>query len=160
MDDWRLVAGCADGTAKVADLRTSGITLHARTLLPAHRERVSVVGRLGGWLRAACKAGHAFCTARPAHPAHPAPCPRLQVWALALSETRLISAGLDGQVVVRSFLPGDVAAQEAGGHSESDEESSEDEGSLASAYTSSDSEEDSEEDAGWAGSSDSEGHDG
>lgn len=43
-----------------------------------------------------------------------APLALVQVWALALSESRLVSASLDATVVVRSFLPGDVAAQEEG----------------------------------------------
>lgn len=42
------------------------------------------------------------------------PCPSLpQVWALALSESRLVSAGLDASIVARSFLPAGVVAHEA-----------------------------------------------
>ena len=37
----------------------------------------------------------------------------MQVWALALDATRLVSASLDASIVVRSFLPADVATHEA-----------------------------------------------
>lgn len=149
MDDRRLVAGCADGTVKVADLRrAAGTELHVHTLLPAHRERVR---RAGPGRRRKCKACR--CAAgRPLAP-HPWPLQRLQVWALALSETRLISAALDGLVIVRSFAPGD--AWQAG---EPSSESDDGEGSLASTDASSESEAESEEEGaveGWADGSDS-----
>ncbi|KAL4457796.1 hypothetical protein ABPG75_012661 [Micractinium tetrahymenae] len=86
MDDRRLVAGCANGMVQFVDLRC----LHTAK---------------GG------SGGAAKPTVLPAYtmlPAH-----RERVWALALSETRLISASLDASVVVRSFRPEDVESWEA-----------------------------------------------
>ncbi len=61
MDDWRLAVGCGNGTVQLVDLRrpassaagtgssseaggqgTAPSKLQARTVLPAHRERVSL----------------------------------------------------------------------------------------------------------------------
>jgi hypothetical protein len=42
----------------------------------------------------------------------------VQVWALALSESRLVSASLDSTIYVRSFRPADQACQYGGVRSE------------------------------------------
>ena len=103
----------------------------------------------------------------------PTPLLALQVWALALSESRLISASLDSTIYVRSFRPADQACRyggvrgedSAGGGSDGDDSNS-DSGSesgssaaeLDSAFASSDSSDagsESGDSEGW--SEDSEG---
>lgn len=74
------------------------------------------------------------------------------MWALALSESCLVSASLDASILVRSFLPADVRAAEAEGRlgrvaGEDDDSSDGSEGEgveLDSAYSSEAEEGDSE----------------
>lgn len=90
MDDHRLAAGCANGMVHLVDLRC------LRT----------AKGSSGGASKP---------TALPAYtllPAH-----RERVWALALSETHLISASLDASITVRSFRTVDLERWEASGSS-------------------------------------------
>ena len=59
-------------------------------------------------------------------------CPGNQVWALALDETRLVSASLDASIVVRSFVPADVEAHKARRLEDGDSEAEENVLELAS----------------------------
>lgn len=54
------------------------------------------------------------------------------MWALALDETRLVSASLDASIVVRSFVPADVEAHKARRLEDGDSEAEENVLELAS----------------------------
>ncbi|KAL4443052.1 hypothetical protein ABPG77_008543 [Micractinium sp. CCAP 211/92] len=90
MDDRRLAAGCANGMVHLVDLRCL---------------RAATDGSAGA-AKPAALAAHALL------PAHTE-----RVWALALSETHLISASLDSCIALRSFRTEDLQKWELSGRS-------------------------------------------
>ncbi|PSC71497.1 Vegetative incompatibility HET-E-1 [Micractinium conductrix] len=114
MDDRRLAVGCANGMVQLLDLRCLGST------------KSGSAGSGGNE-----RSGGSRLRAHVVLPAH-----RERVWALALSDSQLISASLDSSVLVRSFSPADLGAagcrrgwQQDGG--DVDGSSSEEEGGSA-----------------------------
>lgn len=81
MDEARLAVGCSDGNVRMWDLRRCEAGAGAG-------------GRDGRLPPLLVLPGHTE-----------------RVWALAMDECSLVSAGLDGDILVRSFLPGGAQFQ-------------------------------------------------